>query len=259
MENFHDSAYSTKLSGAWVLFIGLILGLPIASAAQDTNPEATALPNDGAIADERASSMTDQPQRGHALEEFEQVTWFDVDGVPQWMVERKAHGGVQGTVLLLAAAGDSANGPSHLAGLRKYLPDYGWHTFYTNITGPATVEALIQAALVEIQDVKKLLLICEATSCEPLAPIQLASFAGVVFLNVPYTANTRIAADQRDLWQAQRMPVLVLQEHPNNWPHEIALAVGFELHLLPMGNAESQNSKVMRKLRGWLKRRLGVG
>lgn len=240
-----------------VLACSIFLCLPV--FGQDgAQSEAGETKQDASDILKRKGTVTQYADRGRALETLESVTWFDVGGEQQWMVERQASGSVKGSVLIIAAPGDSTNGAGHLANLRQHLPQDGWHTFYTNMSEQPIDELLLRATA-QIPNAKNLLLICAKRSCEALAPIKLASFAGSVFINVPYTEHTRLNPNQRDVWQAQSMPILVLQEHPFAWPRELTLAVGFELHLLPMGNAHAENSRILRKLKGWLKRQLKVG
>ena len=86
-----------------------------------------------------------------------------------------------------------------------------------------------------------------------------AEIAGTVFINVPLTDDSVVDPEDKARWRNMASPGLILQEHPQGWPAALELATDVELHLLPMGRQTRQNSRILRNLRGWLKRRLQLG
>ena len=249
-----NNLYRLKFCGFCGLLC-LVFGLSQAVVAAEDGGAADA---PGAQVIPRGSTLTTHVQRGESLQTFESVLWFEVGGERRWLVERPAIGTMRGAVLMIAAEGDSANGSGQLPALRRYLPDYGWHTYYTNMTSGEAVASLIAGARSQMSSPKRLLLVCEEASCTAVQDSGVTDCSGLVFLNVPYADDTRLTKGKRESWQQLKIPSLILQEHPFGWPRDLALPVGFELHLLPMGASGQKNSRVMRKIRGWLKRQLGV-
>ena len=72
---------------------------------------------------------------------------------------------------------------------------------------------------------------------------------GLVLINLP--------TDQvsKDLLSGVELPSLVLQEHPARWPEEYPLGAGVELHLMSQVDARRVDNRLLRKIRGWIKRR----
>lgn len=205
----------------------------------------------------RPSDTTDGIERGEAL--AGEVLWFEVAEQRLWLAEQPARGGVQGAVLLLATNPASVNGGEHLATLRQSLPGYGWQTFYLNAPQTGITQEILSTALAEITGFERLLLMCEGAICLDVIDSVPTEILGSVFINVPLADDSTVAPPDLGRWRNMTAPGLILQEHPQSWPPAVELAEDVELHLLPMGRRDLQNSRVLRKVRGWLKRRLKVG
>ena len=70
--------------------------------------------------------------------------------------------------------------------------------------------------------------------------------------------NLRADDVERDMLQAVTLPSLVLQESPNTWPRENPLGPDVELHLLSRVDARREDNRLLRKIRGWFKRRFAA-
>jgi len=74
---------------------------------------------------------------------------------------------------------------------------------------------------------------------------------GLILLNLNVTpANTTLLKDMTT-------PTLVLQEQPAYWQKKYPLADSVELQQLPRSYPRQEDGRLLRRIRGWLKRRYG--
>ena len=52
------------------------------------------------------------------------------------------------------------------------------------------------------------------------------------------------------------LPALLIQESPLGWNRDLGLGPGVELQQLPPGTAAREDDRVLRRIRGWLQRRV---
>ena len=273
-----SAAAPKVLAACGICVFGLLIG-PVTLAQEEVKEEVKEAQQDAAAtaAEDSASSestnaasqtraghQTSYAQRGKRMAALEQVQWIG-PGEQYWYVTQTAQYNVVGNVLLLSD--QEPNGAGHLAQLRLDLASIGWHTHYLSTAGAPVVEdwsGLINAALATLPAAEKLFVVCEAQACMHLvnaAPNLTAT--GLVFINLPYegvssTGSRSVPKSVREeLAVFKQVPVasLILQEFPYRWPVQQPLGADVELHLLPKSSARAKNGRVLRKLRGWLKRR----
>jgi hypothetical protein len=192
------------------------------------------------------------------LDSGDEPIWLDPDAPAGLLLHRVPAVGVErGAVLILAATDAGPNANTHAVRARLQLPFHGWHTYFARI--PHAASAGIVAApsamlgyteLIRGSSPGPLIIIAEGQLGESCV-MALATLGvdGVVLINLPTQGVPR------DLLEAVELPTLVLQVSPNRWPKEHRLGADVELHLLSGVDARRQDNRLLRKIRGWFKRR----
>ena len=242
------------------LIFALVIWGPKISAQDVPAVADNAQPSASDASELRPTVSTTWQQRGAWLGESREVLNFAAAGGEEaWLVAQRARGTPIGNVLLISAS--SVGGPGHMAGLHAQLPAYGWHTFHLNVASDNSVTDLLQPALAALPVAPRLLVICEGKACLSVAQdADSLGATGLVCVNLPARDNSsrRVMAQLEPL-KTIEMPSLVLQEDPLGWPRYQPVGADVEMHLLPRGHAGRANSRVLRQLRGWLKRRHKIG
>lgn len=236
----------------------LLIGLLAANIC--TAQESTEDPTSADIPSGRPSYLTSRVDRGEAIASHEQVEWLNLGGEQLWMGVRRAQQPVHGSMLLLAPAGTAVGDSGHLATLWRAMPRYGWHTFLVGMPAEVSADQLIKQAQRKMPSLDKFVVVCEADACLGWVAAEGAlGTVATVYLNLPVQPGYRLHEVLKVSWAKVEPPGMVLQEFPLKWDYKLALAGDFELHLVPKARSDLSNSMVMRKLRGWLKRRLNAG
>ena len=237
--------------------------------ASDTNQD-LAKDGEGASAAEsasdsgsgRASHLTTYKERGRVLEAIEPLTWFGADEA-YWYVSTSARNQSIGNVLMVSD--QDPNGVGHLPQLRFTLSQMGWYTHFLQLPSTASDHgAVFSAAISSLPPAERLFVICEGQACFDVAgPAASAAMNGLVFINLPVEhsegATPKSVREQLEVFTSLGIASLILQEFPRQWPVQQPLAADVELHLLPKTDRVKKNSRILRKFRGWLKRRHQLG
>ncbi len=172
-------------------------------------------------------------------------------------------GSPRGSVILLSGPGLGSSGSSHVAYLRSSLALHGWNTYFVRLpeiasddtdassAGERRVEAAV-ALVRERTNEGLVLLIAEASASRGLgAGISNLGLDGLILLNLTITqANKKLLKDVST-------PTFLLQEQPATWGEKHPLADNVELQQLPRSNPRQDDGRLLRRIRGWLKRRYG--
>lgn len=237
----------------------LLIGLLSSSICAAEEPEEDAAAS-ADMPSGRPSHLTSRVDRGEAIATHEQVEWLDIGGERLWMGVQGAQQPVRGSMLLLAPASAAVSDRGHLATLWRAMPRYGWHTFLVSMPEDAPADQLIRQAQQKMPTLDQFVVVCEADACLGWVAAEGAlGTVATVYLNLPVQPGYRLHEVLKRSWPKVEPPGLVLQEFPRKWNYKLALAGDFELHLVPKARSDLTNSMVMRKLRGWLKRRLNAG
>ena len=168
-----------------------------------------------------------------------------------------------GSVILLSGPGLGSGGTSHLAYLRRSLALHGWDTYFVRLPELAADEAdtggagerrvVSTVALVRGRTNQGLvILIAQGSGSRGLgAGVSDLSLDGLVLLNLSVTQANRT------LLKGMTTPTLVLQEQPAYWHKEHPLADSVELQQLPRSYPGQNDGRLLRRIRGWFKRRYG--
>lgn len=207
-----------------------------------------------------ASYLVDQRLQDREIAEsggVDEVLWLDPDTGEGLLLERAPRsGGERGSVLVLAGPETGPLTPSHAVVARSRLPFYGWHTYFARLavetSSPDDVgrRLLAYAAAVREKGAETVIVIAEGRTgllCVEL--VDALSVDGLVLINLPTDDVSK------DLLAAVELPSLVLQEHPARWPEEYHLGGGVELHLMSPVDIRRADNRLLRKIRGWFKRR----
>lgn len=233
----------------------------VSLAAQPGQTEETTPDAQTTGVDRSPTVSTTYRQRGRWLEQREAVTWFGPDNA-YWYVTQSSRLEAVGDVLLVSDY--DPNGASQLASMRSDLSRMGWRTHFVTLQdGDQMLNGLAEV----LSPSARRFVMCEGNACfslvaqlQALGPLQTQ---GLVFINLPLAAEVAASPLQtaQKLKAFVELPLasLVLQEFPNQWPLQQPLAADVELHLLPRASAGRSNSRVLRKFRGWLKRRHQIG
>ncbi|MEM7096787.1 MAG: hypothetical protein AAF541_00900 [Pseudomonadota bacterium] len=215
----------------------------------------------------RGSHITTYVERGRALEAYEALTWFGADNA-YWFVSSSARNQSVGNVLMVSS--QDPNGTGHLPKLRFTLSQMGWYTHFLQLPEGVDHGAVFSSAVESLPVAERLFVVCEGPACFKIAdavssaadPNAPAS-EGLVFINLPVEgyvgATPKAVKEQLQVFTKLGIASLILQEFPRQWPVQQPLAADVELHLLPRTSQLKKNSLILRKFRGWLKRRHQIG
>jgi len=217
----------------------------------------------------RSSVLMDQQAQDEAMAEAmaellprDEAVWLDAGRKQGLVVCRRARqGGVKGSVVVLAEPETGPETLSHTARIRRSLILHGWHTYFARLPeagseqGSAAERVQALVSLVRKRGAEgSLLLITEGAATHWAASVaDQVAVDGLVLINVPessidFPAPSTLLGDLT-------LPSLVLQEYPRDWRQEDPLGADVELHLLPRGDAGREDNRLIRKIRGWFKRR----
>jgi hypothetical protein len=212
----------------------------------------------------RLSVVIDQQAQDEALAQIlaegprrDEAVWLDADAKRGLVVRRRAQQGeIQGSVIVLAEPERGPGGITHAVQIRRGLALHGWHTYFARLPHAdheQTLQALVR--LVRGRGAEGALVVITEGATTHWAASAVGSIAvdGLVLINVPQSSAEFPAAVT--LLGALTLPSLVLQEYPYDWHKEDPLGDDVELHLLPPGDARREDNRLIRKIRGWFKRR----
>lgn len=190
----------------------------------------------------------------------DEAMWLDAETERGLVLYRRAHlGEIAGSAIVVAEPEAGPAGRSHAAQIRRNLALHGWHTYFTRLAAEqrgAGIEKLV--GLVRQRGSEGVLVLITEGAATPwaVAVADQAAVDGLVLINVPQGATETAAAGA--LLGGLALPSLVLQEYPHDWRQEDPLGADVELHLLPPGDAGRDDNRLVRKIRGWFKRRYGA-
>lgn len=235
----------------WLLILMLSAAAPTHEVAGDTveQPRQAVLVDQQAQDEAVAAAMLEMRPRDATI-------WLDPGAKRGLVVARRAHRGkIKGSVVLLAQAEGGPDGFSHAAQIRRGLALHGWHTYFARVPQEGQrqrVQTLV--SLVRERGAEGALVLISEGSATHWAAAAAAEIAvdGLVLVNVPESSvEFPTAALLADL----AAPALLLQEHPYDWHQQDPLGADVELHRLPPGDARREDNWLIRKIRGWFKRR----
>lgn len=204
----------------------------------------------------------------------DEAIWLEEPGGRVLVLHRSVRRGVpRGNVILITGPGLGSSGLSHSANLRRSLTLYGWNTYFVRLpeygasagspsdAGEAAAaesdragENRVRAAVALVRGRSSeglVILIAQASGSRGLGEVTDLDVDGLILLNLSVTpVNTTLLKDMTT-------PTLVLQEQPANWQKKYPLADGVELQQLPRSYPRQEDGRLLRRIRGWLKRRYG--
>lgn len=193
------------------------------------------------------------------LKSSDEALWLDPEQSSGLVLRRSPRAGDEhGSVLILNTADLGVNAVTHANLARRELPFHGWHTYFARLPHPASsaaddvVPGLVRGyvELARAGGPAPLVVIAEGSTglaCVDL--LEELALDGLVLINLPAQGVPH------DLLQSVALPSLVLQENPRGWPKENPLGPDVELHLLAKVDARREDNRLLRKIRGWFKRR----
>lgn len=203
------------------------------------------------------------------LDSSDEVLWLDPQQPSGLVLMRPPAAAAQsGSVLILASADVGPNASTHFTRARLQLPFYGWRTYFARLPiapgghdSTVTQDALqaLHAAVLEYARFVRargpttLVIIAEGAIGEICVSLRdRLDVDGLVLINL------QADSVERDMLRAVTLPSLVLQENPNYWPKENPLGPDVELHVLSRVDARREDNRLLRKIRGWFKRRFAA-
>lgn len=195
----------------------------------------------------------------------DELLWLGEPAQSRLLVARAAVGHNVADALLLVGGGDS--GLNHADVARRYLVDFGWHTYWLRgewVPGELAhsdedLNADVQRALTLVRErhTGRIVLLTQAQVAQRLLPnIASLGVTGVVLLNL--AEPKQLPAQSRAVLESLTVPTLLLQEFPKRWRGGRALGPSVEIHLLPQVSKTASDNLIGRTYRGWVKRQLSV-
>lgn len=180
--------------------------------------------------------------------------WLNPGTQTGLLLERGPMGPVEhGALLVLAGVEAGPNADTHAANLRRGLPAFGWRSFFARVPQPAAAGSALPGeflALARSAGAQAVVLVAEG----PVAA-EVARRAGDLQVEALVLINVPRRELEPNLMRDLALPTLLLQEHPHRWPVEFALGTDVELHLLSPVDPRRADNRLLRKIRGWFKRR----